>query len=455
MTAQPRTTAEIRLPVLTGALVVIVAVAAFESTSTSALLPTITAEIGGRSTYALVFGLFTLAELVALVIGARVCDTMGPVRSLQSGAALHLAGLLAAGTAPEFGWLLGGRVLQGAGSGLVTVSVYVLIAQCYTDRERAGIFAVMASAWAIPGLLGPVAGGALAQAWDWRAVFLAIPVFEVVALIAVWPTLRVIERRSVRRPATEPVGRRLLAVALLAAGVVTIMSLRLLPTDLAWPVLGVSIVVVVVGVRPLLPAGALRMASGLPAGIMLRGFVAGFFFGAQFLVPLALIEGRGYSVAGAGLALSCSVVGFSVGGLLQGRDLVRRLRFTVLMRISLGLLTVGMAATAVGLSPGFPSVLAYVGWGIAGLGLGSGITALNVFVLDQAEPARRGSASAAMRITDSVGNAVMVAIAGLVLATSGGTGRPAADAAVLVIGCFAGGMLVTMLLTRRLRVVEQ
>ncbi|MEV6236557.1 MFS transporter [Lentzea sp. NPDC051838] len=441
----------VRLPVLTGALMATVAVASFVTTATAALMPAITTDIGGRSVYALAFAVFTLAELVALVAGARVCDTLGPVRSFLGGATAHVLGLVLAGVAGDFGWFLVGRFVQGVGSGLVTVSVYVLVAQCYSEQQRTGMFAAMASAWAVPGLLGPVAGGLMSAAWTWRSVFLSVPVVELAALVVVLPTLLVVQRTSVRRESVEPVAVRLLAALVLAAGVVAVSCLRLFPESWTWPVLAGALLAIAFGVRPLVPAGTFRFARGLPTGILLRGFVGGFFSGAQYLLPLALSEGRGYSAVGAGLALSCGVVGFSLGGLLQSRQQLTRIPVSTRMAVSLAALAAGMLITALGLDPDLPVVLAYAGWLVAGLGLGVAITGLNLFVLETAPEHERGAASAAMRITDSIGNALMVAAGGLVIATTAVTGPSTARAAEWVTIVFALGMAATATLARRLR----
>ena len=445
----PAPTASVRWTGMTLALTLTVAVASFEATATSALMPAVVADIGGRSWYPLVFGLYAVAELLGLVAGPVLVRSAGPAGTFVAGAVLHGAGLTLAGTAPYFGWLLAGRVVQGAGAGLVTVAVYVLVGY-YPAARRGALLGYLAMCWALPGLAGPVVAGAVAELASWRAVLLGVPLFEVAALGLAARGLRAIGRR--RPGGDEPLraGRRFLAALALAAGVLAVLNVRTLPAALTWAVLGAAVLAILAGAAVLLPSGALRCAPGLPAAVLVRGVVAAPFIGVQYLIPLSLADGRGYTTAGAGLALSGGVVGFSISGLMFTRPWLNRIEPVRVVMAGVVFVVAGMATTAAGLPADRPVAYVFLGWVVAGLGVGLGVTALNVIVLDAAGEAARGTASAGMRVAESAATSIVTAASGLALARAAQAGVAVPAVAALVLLAFAGVLVPLLVAARRL-----
>lgn len=91
-----------------------------------------------------------------------------------------LAGGLAA-TSPSLGWLLGWRLLQGAGSaGLVNLAV-VLIGDHVGGAHRAGVIGRNAAVLTVGLAVFPLLGGALTDLGGWRAPFLVYPLALVTA----------------------------------------------------------------------------------------------------------------------------------------------------------------------------------------------------------------------------------------------------------------------------------
>lgn len=69
---------------------------------------------------------------------------------------------------------------------------------------------------------------------------------------------------------------------------------------LALALLALALPLLVATLPRLLPPGTLRASPGLPTAILMRGILAGSFFGAEAFVPLMLIEERGLATALAG-----------------------------------------------------------------------------------------------------------------------------------------------------------
>ncbi|MGQ0839474.1 MFS transporter [Actinokineospora sp.] len=436
---------------LTITLVLTVVVASFEKTATQTLVAAALDEIGGRSFYALVFGASVLAELVAVVLGAWYVNRLGPVKVFVAGALLHGCGLIICGSAPWFGWFLAGRTVQGIGTGLVWVTVYVLIGYCFRDSGRGRVFGFISMGWAIPGTLGPLVAGVVTEQATWRLVLLPVPALELLALGVVWSVLKHVDGHGYAGASGTRLRHRLLPAVLLSAGILAVLYARQLPPRIAWPVLAVAVVVVLVACRPLFPRGAFRFAAGLPTAVLMRGLVAAPWVAVGFLIPLSLVEGRGFSMSGAGLVLSCGIIGYAVGGLAFSRPWTATLDRPSLVLGGQLLQAAGLAMTAFGLAPANAVAFAYVGWAVTGLGANLANTAINVTVLDLSAGVSRSESASAMAIAESAAVAVVTAVAGLALAGVGSAGAGVAPLSQMVLYGCAAALAVLSPLTRRLR----
>lgn len=126
---------------ITIALLLVVTLVAFESMGVATAMPTLVADLHGWALYSWPFTIFLISSVIATVLSGRIGDRRGPAPALLAGPVLFAAGLLVAGTASGMPMLLLGRALQGFGSGLLLVSVSLLIALTFTDHERPVIYA--------------------------------------------------------------------------------------------------------------------------------------------------------------------------------------------------------------------------------------------------------------------------------------------------------------------------
>jgi hypothetical protein len=120
-----------------------------------------------------------------------------------------------------------------------------------------------------------------------------------------------------------------------------------------------------------------------------RGFRRAFF-GAEVFVPLLLVEQRGLATTLAGASLTGGALTWSLGSWYQGRP-NRRFSRTQLVTVGLVLVAVGIAITATVLADAMPPFMAAIGWLVAGLGMGIGITSLSVLVLELSPTEEQGA----------------------------------------------------------------
>ena len=123
------------------------------------------------------------------------------------------AASLACSLAPTLGWLIAARAVQGVGGSMLNPVAMSIITNVFTDpRERGRAIGAWGATVGISLALGPIVGGALTEAVDWRAIFwINVPI----ALAAVVLTaLYVPESRAARPRRLDPVGQLLVIVVL-------------------------------------------------------------------------------------------------------------------------------------------------------------------------------------------------------------------------------------------------
>lgn len=417
---------------------------AFEAMAVATSMPTTARALDGLDHYSFGFTAFLVTSIVGMVEAGAWADRRGPAVVLLAGLASFAAGLLACGLAPTMAVFIAGRAISGLGAGAVIVAMYVLIARVYDPALRPKIFAAMSSAWVIPALVGPSIAGALTEHVGWRWVYLGLPPFIALGLLLLASALREL-------PPAPPSGRRAPAVAAVSlAGAVALVQLaaaRVTPPRLA---LGAAALAVLgLPLRRLLPAGTLTMRRGLPAAVACRGLAAGTFFAAEAFLPYMLVTQHGARPTTAGLPLTFGAVGWSLGSWLQGR--VSDARRGQLLQLGFVLIAGGVAGLALATSPAVSAWAAVPPWIIAGAGMGLAMPAVAVLLLALSPESEQGENSAALQISDAVGSATAIALAGAVVAAARVGGHPAAGL-VAVFLATGGAALAGVAVARRTRV---
>ncbi len=116
---------------------------------------------------------YTLASASLVLVFGRVGDIAGHRRIFLIGTAWSAIAFALETAAPSFGWLLGGRVMQGIGAGLVMSCGPALVMSLYPEALRSRAVALYTIAFGVGGALGPVAAGLLLAHFDWSCVFWA------------------------------------------------------------------------------------------------------------------------------------------------------------------------------------------------------------------------------------------------------------------------------------------
>src|SRR3954463_12873761 len=121
--------------------------------------------------YALTFAAFML-------IGGKLADFVGGPPMFSLGLGVFAAGLgvftaasLACGLAPNGGFLIGARVVQGLGGALMNPATLSIITATFPRHERGKAIGIWAGVSAMALAIGPLVGGLLTEHVNWNWIF--------------------------------------------------------------------------------------------------------------------------------------------------------------------------------------------------------------------------------------------------------------------------------------------
>jgi MFS family permease len=303
------------------------------------------------------------------------------------------------------------------------------------------VFAIMSTAWVLPGLIGPSISAAVTLQLGWRWVFFGLLPLIPLAAGMTLPSLRKLSagadaassqwRKSVSpQAASDHSGRsrsggpdqspgdagRVRRAIVLAVGVALLLASADLPLFLAIIAAGSGALLALRSYVALAPPGTLRLRPGLPVTIAMRAFQTFAFFGVDFFVPYAFHDVHGTSLTVAGLSVTAATFSWTAGAWVSER-ILPRVGPRALVRGGLCWIVVGNVLIAMVLWPGTASLIAgLVGSVLAGLGIGLGYSVVSVTMLGYAEPGREGATASSLSLTDTLGAALATGLSGAFIA---------------------------------------
>jgi DHA2 family methylenomycin A resistance protein-like MFS transporter len=364
---------------------------------------------------------YTLTFAAVMLGAGAITDIVGAKRTFVAGLVTFTASSGACALAGSMLELNVARLVQGAGAALLLPSALVLAtAGAPGERERHRLVGRWAAAGGLGMAAGPLLGGMLVAAVNWRAVFAVNVVVGLPALAWSLRAMPVVAGR-VRRldlagmlSATALIGGLVFALIEAPArgwgSVDVVVAFTLACVGL------VSFTLVERTTRtPLLPVGIYRDRTFVATA--LQGALFNFaFYGLLFALGLMLQQGRGVSAIAAGVLLLPLTALIPLGA-VGGAALVRRIgRRAVLASgeslLVLTLLAVAWTSRDVAL---WPLVLALIP---AGLSAGVLVPTMISQSLTGVRPALHGAASSVFNTSRQIGAAIGIATFGPLLGES-------------------------------------
>ncbi len=115
---------------------------------------------------------YLLTTAVLLIPVGRLADEYGRVRFYLLGIAVFTLGSLLAALSMNGAWLIGSRIIQGAGSALMFATAAAIVTAVFPPNERGRALGINVMAVYLGLSLGPPLGGLLVDTLGWRSIFL-------------------------------------------------------------------------------------------------------------------------------------------------------------------------------------------------------------------------------------------------------------------------------------------
>jgi EmrB/QacA subfamily drug resistance transporter len=373
--------------------------------------------------------MLTLASLILL--GGAAGDRLGRRRVFLIGLAGFAATSLACGLAPSAGWLIAGRLAQGAAAALLVPGSLAIIGAAYSGEARGQAIGTWAAAGALTTALGPPLGGWLVDTVGWRSIFfINLPL----AAVAIWLALKLPDDRAADADGPLDLRGALLAIlglGLLSYGLIALGGGRALNGVVALvaalPVIWLFLRVEVRTDAPMIPLTLFRNETFAGANALTVLLYAALS-GALFLLPFLLIQAHGYSATAAGAAFLPFSIIMGFGSRWAG-GLAEKMNARLPLIIGAALTASGFAVLAVsGEAPSYWTGI-FPGLAIVSVGMTLCVAPLTTTVFNSAPSDKSGVASGINNAAARAGGLLAVAALGLAF---GGVDASTMQAAALV-----------------------
>ena len=136
---------------------------------------------------------YMLAFASVIPLTGWASERFGAKRIWLASLLLFLLGSTLAGTAWSIESLIGFRVLQGLGAGMILPVGQTILAQAAGPQRMGRVMALIGVPMLLAPVFGPVIGGAIVDQWSWRVIFflnLPVGVAAVIAALRLLPEAR-------------------------------------------------------------------------------------------------------------------------------------------------------------------------------------------------------------------------------------------------------------------------
>src|SRR2546430_565297 len=130
---------------------------------------------------------YALTFAALLITGGKLADMFGRRRIFVVGLVVFTLASLACGLAPNAGFLIGARAVQGIGAALMNPATLSIITATFPPKERGQAIGIWAGVSALALAIGPLLGGLIVDNTNWHWIFYVnVPVGVVGIIVSRW-----------------------------------------------------------------------------------------------------------------------------------------------------------------------------------------------------------------------------------------------------------------------------
>jgi EmrB/QacA subfamily drug resistance transporter len=373
-----------------------------------------------------VINAYNIVFAVLLVSMGRLADQFGRKKFFIIGLTIFTIGSALCAAAWSIEWLIGFRVLQGVGAGILAPLGFAMTVLVFPPQQRGFGLALIAVVALVSSAAGPVIGGVLIEVASWHWIFLINIPFGILGVILAW-------RWWPETWDLSSVGKQVdVRGMLLLGGAVLFLTMALIEAnpfagDLPlWLTLMQGAILLGVlffwwerrAPDPMITPGLLANRQFRNANIGMLFFAAGAI-GSLLLLSLVFVNLWGYSQLEAALAIVpvplCGLLAWPFVGKAADTRAPGELAKPALICMAVGMLIVSFLPSTADNAWTYIRVLP--GLLLIGVGMGIGFPALNVGAMGAVTGQDLGLASGVLNTARQLGAALGVAI---LIATFGG-----------------------------------
>ena len=391
---------------------------------------------------------YLLTQATLTLSFGRLGDMIGKKPIFTTGFMVFTIGSVLAGFSPTVGILIGARVVQALGAAMIFALGFAITTEAFPPSERGKALGINGTTVSLGIMAGPIIGGMILEATDWRWIFfvnLPIGIVGTITAIKFVPNTR---PRGKQR--FDFIGAAVFFVALLSLLLALTMGQNLGFSDpmilAAFAVSAVSFVTfVVIEHRVSEPMLNLNLFKSRDLTVnLITGFV-GFFAlsGLLLLVPFYLTDVLGLSPSEIGFVLGAVPITMGIVAPMSG-SLSDRVGSRPVTVAGLALMTVAYTIAAFWFEGSSTAALVVIVGLIIGLGMGIFQSPNNSAILGSVPPEQLGVTSGMLTINRTTASVTGIAVLGAIWAARTGVYGGVGDAADAPAAAQAAGLADTM-----------
>lgn len=395
--------------------------ASFQALGIAAALPDIATDLGNVSLLPWVITAYLLTSSLATVIAGPFVDALGVARMFRISVIVFTIAGFATSFAPSMEALVGLRLVQGAGAGLILSTGTTAISVTFPENLVGRAYAANATVWGVMGVAGPAICALILTFLSWEWIFYLNLPLGAIALIAGWKVFPGPLGDTTGR--FDPRGAALLAIATVA----TLFAVdNLAMISLIWLALAGAALAVYVWHARRSAAPVVRLEHIVPQpyrglGVSTALLLTGTFAMSTY-IPLFVRAGLERSPGVTAWSVLPLTVGWTVGAIISSRMADHHSEsWIVLVGFMVNIPSMALAWLVTGATESL--IAAFIFFFTAGVGVGMSTNAAFILLRAVTDSSQMGRVSSAhlfarnqgFTFGSAIGGAVLLLIVGIQL----------------------------------------